>query len=84
MSWRTIKATYKNDDAETSRRKQQVDPGLDLAVLDVESWWDHSSFVETTIELNNNFSRSVVVDDFEFTDVTDKGIPVEPAYILSK
>lgn len=65
-----IIVTYKDDDTKPSSRKKQVDPRFDLAVLDVVARGDHTTFIESTVELDHNFSRSMVVDDFKFTDVT--------------
>ena len=62
--------TYKDDDAETSSGKKQINPGFDLGVLDVESRGDYTTLVQSTVELDNNFSRSVVVDDFKLANIT--------------
>ena len=66
------KGAYKNDDSETTRGKQQVDPGFDLRHLYVEPRRNHTGLVEATVELDNDFSRAVIIDQFEFTDVTFK------------
>lgn len=63
-------SAYEDDDSETTGREQQVDPGLDLGVLDVEARGDDTSLVKTSIELDYNLARAVVVDDLEFTDVS--------------
>jgi hypothetical protein len=62
--------THEDDDSETTGREQQVDPGLDLRVLDVEAGGDDTSFVKTSVELDDNLARAVVVDDLEFTDIS--------------
>ena len=51
-------------------RKEQVDPRLDLVNLDVESRRDDSGLVESSVELDNDLTSSVVVDDLEVTDVS--------------
>ena len=61
--------TYKDDNAKPSSRKKQVNPGFDLAVLDVKARGDYTTFVESAIELDNNFSRPVVINDFKFANV---------------
>lgn len=50
--------------------KEQVDPRLDLVNLDVESRRDDSGLVESSVELDNDLTGSVVVDDLEVTDVS--------------
>lgn len=59
----------KDDDTETTSGEKQVDPRLDLVVLDVETGGDDTGLVETTVQLDDDFTGTVVVDDFEFTDV---------------
>jgi len=61
--------TYEDDDSETSSREQQVDPGFDLAVLDVEAGGDDTSLVEAAIKLDDDLAGTVVIDDLEFTNV---------------
>jgi hypothetical protein len=39
-------------------------------VLDVETGGDDTCLVEATVELDNNFVGAMIVDDFEFADVT--------------
>jgi len=71
LKWqRKIIDTYKDDDTKPSSRKKQVDPRFDLAVLNVVARGDNTTFVESTVELDHNFSRPMVVDDFKFADVT--------------
>jgi hypothetical protein len=60
---------YQDDDTESSGRQQQVDPTLNLGHLDVEAGRNDPSFVETAIQLNDYFSRAMIVDDFEFPDI---------------
>jgi hypothetical protein len=62
--------THEDDDSEPTGREQQVDPALNLRVLDVEARGDDAGFVEAAVELDDDFARAVVVDDFEFVDVT--------------
>ena len=67
-----ITDTYKDDDTKTSGRKKQVDPRFDFAMLDVETRGDYTTFVESAVELDYNFSGAMVVDDFKFADITLK------------
>ena len=59
-----------DDETELSGWQQVVSPSLDVVDLDVESWRNDTTLVQSTGQLHNNLSRSVVVDVFEFTDVT--------------
>lgn len=38
--------------------------------LQWESWWDNSAFVNSSIELNNDLSWSLIVNDFKIVDVS--------------
>lgn len=53
-----------------TRWKQLGDPLLNILQLDVESWRDDTTLVQSTVKLNDNLAGSVVVNFFEFTDVT--------------
>ena len=41
-----------------------------LVDADVESWGDDTTLVQTTVQFNDNLASSVVIDDFEFTNVS--------------
>ena len=69
VTQKSIETTYENNDTEATSGEEQIDPRLDLVDLNVVSWRDNASLVQTTVELNNDLSRTVVVDDFEFADV---------------
>jgi len=58
-----------DDDTEPTGRKEQVYPGLDLVRLDVVARRDHASLVETTVQLDDNLARAVVIDDLELADI---------------
>ena len=68
-NWRK---TYENDFTEPTGRKEQVDPGLDLGHLDVETWRDDARLVESTIQLNDDLSGTMVVDYLKFANVACK------------
>jgi len=54
--WHAKTEAYQNDDAETTRREQQVDPGFYLGHLDVKPWGYHAGLVETAVQLNNDLA----------------------------
>lgn len=56
--------------AELSRWENLGAPVLETANWDVESWGDDTALVKSAQKLNDDLSRSVVVDILEFTDVT--------------
>jgi len=58
-----------DDDAEPTSGEEQVDPGLDLCGLDVETRGDDTGLVQTTIELDDDLAGSVVVDLLELANV---------------
>lgn len=49
------------------------DDSLNLAERDVVSWGDAGALVDSAKELDDNLACSVVVDDFEFTNVAWRG-----------
>lgn len=59
-----------DDDTEPTSREQQVDPGLNLSNLDVESGGDNSGLVQTSVELDDDLAGAVIVDLLELADVT--------------
>eukprot|EP00009_Paramoeba_aestuarina_P002337 CAMPEP_0201506188 /NCGR_PEP_ID=MMETSP0161_2-20130828/117_1 /ASSEMBLY_ACC=CAM_ASM_000251 /TAXON_ID=180227 /ORGANISM="Neoparamoeba aestuarina, Strain SoJaBio B1-5/56/2" /LENGTH=125 /DNA_ID=CAMNT_0047900217 /DNA_START=93 /DNA_END=470 /DNA_ORIENTATION=+ len=49
---------------------EEVDhPLLNLVVSNIESGGDNPALVDPTIELNNDFAGSVIIDDLKFTNV---------------
>ena len=46
-----------------------VDPFLQFRETDVESGGDDAALVKSAIELNDNLSRSMVVDFLEFSNI---------------
>ena len=60
----------KNNEAELTRRKQVVDPGFNILLLDVEAGRDDTTLVKTTNQLNDNLAGSVIINDFKFTNIT--------------
>lgn len=47
-----------------------VDPFFDFVNLDIETWRNDTSLVETSVELDNDLSTAVVIDDSEITDIS--------------
>lgn len=64
------KGTYEDDNTNVTRREQQVDPAFDLSDLDVESGRDDTGFVQSSVKLDYDLSSTVIVDLFEFSDVS--------------
>jgi len=50
--------------------QQVVSPSLNVSDLDVESWRNDTTLVQSTVQLNDDLSGSVVVDVLELTNVT--------------
>jgi hypothetical protein len=59
----------KDDLSERTGGQQDVDPVLDGVKGDVESGRDNTSLVQSSVELDNDLSTSVVVDKLELADV---------------
>lgn len=59
-----------DDEAELTRRKQVVDPVLHLGQFDVVAGRDDTTLVQAAIQLNDNLSSTMVIDDFKFTNIT--------------
>jgi hypothetical protein len=60
----------KDDVAKLSRWEDLVAPVLNLVDWNVKSWRDDSALVNSSKELDDDFSGSVVIDDFEFSNVS--------------
>ena len=58
-----------DDVTELTGGQQVVGPSFNVTDLDVESGRDDTALVQSTVQLNDDLARSVVVDVFEFTDV---------------
>ena len=56
--------------SELTGRQEVVDPGFDILLLDVESRRDDTSLVDSANQLNYNLSRSMIINDFKFTNVS--------------
>ena len=60
----------KNDISDISSRQKLIRPCLQIWKTDVESRRNDTTFVEAAVQLNDNLSRSMVVDFFKFSDVS--------------
>lgn len=58
-----------DDLTERTGGQEQGNPVLDGVQGDVESGRDNTGLVQSTVELDDDLAASVVIDDFEFTDV---------------
>ena len=74
-SWGRL-STHQDDVAEPTRRQEQVDPVLNVAHLDVVARRDDTGLVEAAVQLNDDFSTAVVVDDLELANVSWKRVSV--------
>ena len=65
-----LQATDQDDDTEATSRKEQVDPVLDLVDLNVVSWRDDTSLVQSAVQLDDDLAGTVIVNDLELANVT--------------
>ena len=61
-----------DDETELSGWQQVVSPSLDVTDLDVESWRNDTTLVQSTGQLNDDLTRSVVINVLELTNVAFK------------
>lgn len=55
--------------AELTSRQQVGRPFLNLGVLDVKTRRDDTTLVDTAIELNDNLTGTVIINNFKFTNI---------------
>lgn len=60
----------KDDVTELSRRQKVGNPLLNVTNLDVESGRNNTSLVKTTVKLNNDLTRTVIIDVLELINVS--------------
>lgn len=53
-----------------SRRQDIIRPSLNVRQLQIESRRDDAALVDSTIEIDDNFPRSLVIDQFKVTNVS--------------
>jgi hypothetical protein len=62
--------TGTNENVSELTAGQQINgPLLEFTVFDIESRRDDTTLIETSSQFNDNLSSSVVVNNFEFTNV---------------
>lgn len=59
-----------DDETELTGRQEVGDPLFHFVNLDIVTGGDDTTLVKTTVELDNNLSGTVIIDDLEFTNVT--------------
>ena len=58
-----------NDVSKLSGWEDLVNELFEILQFQVESWGDDTGLVESSVQVNNNLSGSLVVNDFEVADV---------------
>jgi hypothetical protein len=63
--------TGTNENVSELTAGQQINgPLLEFTVFDIESRRDDTALIETSSQFNDNLSSSVIVNNFEFTNVS--------------
>ena len=56
--------------SELTARKEVASPHLNLVHLDIEAGRDATTLVQTTIQIHNYLSRTMIIDNSDFTNVS--------------
>ena len=59
-----------DDVSELSWWKNLGEELFEVLELEIESWWDDTALVQSSVEVNNDFAVSGIIDDLEFVDVS--------------
>lgn len=59
-----------DDKAKLTRGEQVFNPVFHLWNLDVKAGRDNTTLVEATVQVDDNLSRTVVINDFKFINIT--------------
>ena len=59
-----------DDIAKLSGGQDVVDELLEVLQFKIISWGDHTAFIQSAVELNNDLTSSLIVNYLEFVDVT--------------
>jgi hypothetical protein len=59
----------KDNISNTSCRQELIDPCFQIGKTDVESRRNDSALVETSVELNDNLTRTVIINFLEFSNI---------------
>lgn len=62
-------ASRQDDVSELTRWEQRIGPPFDIVQLDVEPGRDDTGLVQTAGQVHHHLAGSVIVDDFELSDV---------------
>ena len=65
----TVSSSH-NNFTELTGRKKVYNPFLDITNAAVKAWGDNTTFVQATDEVNNDFSTTVIIYNFEVSDVS--------------
>lgn len=60
--------------SELTARKEVASPHLNLVHLDIEAGGDATALVQTTVQIHNHLSRTVIINDGDFTNVSYSSI----------
>ena len=60
----------KNDIAELAGWKELSLIIFEVLQFNIESWADSDAFIESAKKVDDNFARSVIIDNFEFADIS--------------
>jgi hypothetical protein len=59
-----------DNETELTGGEEVSHPLFNVVLLDVEAWGDDTALVDTADQLDDDLAGTVVIDDFEFTNVT--------------
>ena len=59
-----------DDETELSGWEDLIDELLEILQFQVESWWDDTGLVKSTVEVDNDLSGSLVINDLEVSDIS--------------
>lgn len=59
--------------SEETGREQVDDPVLDLIKLHIETRRDDTTLVQTTVQVDDDLARTVIINNFELSDVSCDG-----------
>ena len=59
-----------DDDTELTGWQDRVGEVLEILKFEIESWGDDSTFVESSVQVNDDLSSASIIDDLEFRDVS--------------
>lgn len=60
----------KDDVSELSGWQDLVQSLFEVSKLDVESWGDYSTFVDSSVQFNDDLAISLIINDFKFVNVS--------------